>query len=74
MAKRGLAQYCDVFCEEGYFDAQLTTQILSAAKQAGLRTRIHADEFVDSKGAHTAAAMGCHSADHLMAVTDQGGS
>lgn len=37
-----------------------------------MQTRIHADEFVDSKGAHTAAAMGCHSADHLMAITDEG--
>jgi imidazolonepropionase len=61
-----------VFCEEGYFNATHTTQILTAAKKAGLLTRIHADEFVDSKGAHTASTMGCHSADHLMAVSDEG--
>ena len=72
IAKLNLAQYCDVFCEEGYFNSQQTIKILTAAKNAGLKTRIHADEFIDSKGAETAALMGSHSADHLMAVSDVG--
>lgn len=72
ISKLNLAQYCDVFCEEGYFNHQQTIKILTAAKNAGFKTRIHADEFVDSKGAETAALMGSHSADHLMAVSDAG--
>eukprot|EP00602_Paraphysomonas_sp_CaronLab_P002809 CAMPEP_0185026986 /NCGR_PEP_ID=MMETSP1103-20130426/11725_1 /TAXON_ID=36769 /ORGANISM="Paraphysomonas bandaiensis, Strain Caron Lab Isolate" /LENGTH=1078 /DNA_ID=CAMNT_0027560787 /DNA_START=248 /DNA_END=3484 /DNA_ORIENTATION=- len=72
VAKLKLATYCDVFCEEGYFNATQTTKILEAAKAHGMLTRLHADEFKDSKGAATAARMGSHSADHLMAVTDEG--
>lgn len=72
VAELKLAEYCDVFCEEGYFNHVQTTKILEAAKKVGLKTRIHADEFVDSKGAETAAKLESHSADHLMAVSDAG--
>jgi imidazolonepropionase len=72
VAARGLATYCDVFCEEGYFNASQTRRVLQAAKDAGMQTRIHADEFVDSGGAALAAEMGAHSADHLMAVSSEG--
>jgi imidazolonepropionase len=72
VAELKLAEFCDVFCEEGYFNHHQTTKILEAAKRAGLKTRIHADEFVDSKGAETASRMGSYSADHLMAVSDAG--
>jgi imidazolonepropionase len=67
-----LADFCDVFCEKGYFDHQHTTKILQTAQEVGLKVRIHADEFVDSHGAITAARMNCYSADHLMAVTQEG--
>jgi imidazolonepropionase len=72
VVKLNLAEFCDVFCEEGYFNSLQTTKILKKAQELGLKVRIHADEFVDSKGAVTAASMGCYSADHLMAVTDEG--
>lgn len=57
VAKQGIAAYCDVFCEEGYFTAKHTQRILTAARQHGLQLRIHADEFVDSGGATLAAQM-----------------
>ena len=72
IARDGVAKYCDVFCEEGYFNAKLTERILISAKAAGLQVRIHADEFVDSGAAALAVRMGAHSADHLMAVSDEG--
>jgi urocanate hydratase len=72
VAKAGLATYCDVFCEKGYFSTEQTRRILQAAKDNGMETRIHADEFVDGGGAALAAAMGSHSADHLMAVSEDG--
>ncbi len=72
VARLKLARYCDVFCEEGYFNSTQTKRILTAAQQHGLLTRIHADEFVDSHGAELASSMGSHSADHLMAVSEIG--
>jgi len=72
VARRGLAEFCDVFCEEGVYTVPQTRRILRAAIDHGLRTRIHADEFVDSAGAALAAEMGCLSADHLMAISEEG--
>jgi imidazolonepropionase len=70
--KQDLAEYCDVFCENGYFDDKQTTKILKAAKKLKFKVRFYADEFEDSKGAETFARLKIHSADHLMAVSDHG--
>jgi imidazolonepropionase len=43
--KQKLAEYCDVFCENGYFDYDQSLKILKAAKAHKLKIRIHADEF-----------------------------
>lgn len=72
VARRGLAEFCDVFCEEGVYTVEQTRRVLEAAVAHGMKTRIHADEFVDSGGAELAGEMGCLSADHLMAVSDAG--
>lgn len=72
VAERKLAEFCDVFCEEGVYTVEQTRRVLEAAIEHGMRTRIHADEFVDSGGAELAGEMGCLSADHLMAVSDAG--
>lgn len=72
VARRGLAVFCDVFCEEGVYTIEETRRILEAARCHGLRGRIHADEFVDSGGAKLAAETECLSADHLMAVSEDG--
>ncbi len=69
---RGLARFCDVFCEPGVFSVDEARRILQAAKAAGLGVKIHAEEFRSSGGAELAAELGAASADHLMAVTDRG--
>jgi len=61
-----LAAFCDVFCEEGAFDARESLSILKAAAQGGLRTKIHADEFTASGGARIANTLGSTSGDHLV--------
>lgn len=72
VTEQGIAKYCDVFCENGYFDVIQSRRILETAKQYGLIPRLHADEFEDSDAAELAAALGAVSADHLMAVSDAG--
>jgi imidazolonepropionase len=72
VARQGIARFCDVFCETGVFDARQTSRILRAAAGHGLARRIHADELAPSGGAELAAEMGCLSADHLAAVSEEG--
>lgn len=70
IAQEGLAQFCDVFCEEGYFSVQEARSILIAAKAAGLGLRIHADVLGRNGGAELAAELGVRSADHLRWIND----
>jgi len=72
VAGRGLAKFCDVFCERGVFSAEESRRILLAGRAHGLAPRLHADEFADSGGAELAAELGAASADHLMAVSERG--
>lgn len=72
VAEQGIAKYCDVFCENGYFDVDQSRKILETAKKFKLIPRLHADEFEDSGAAELAADVGALSADHLMAVSDRG--
>jgi imidazolonepropionase len=66
VARRGLAQFVDVFCEPGFFTPSQSERILRAAIGSGLGTKIHADEFVYSGGAALAAHLGTRSAEHLL--------
>jgi len=72
IAGQGIAKFCDVFCEEGYFNVNDSRIILQTATQHSLIPRLHADEFTDSGAASLAAEIGAISADHLMEVNDQG--
>jgi imidazolonepropionase len=72
VAEAKLAQFCDVFCEQGVFSAAESRRVLKAGQEWGLRPRLHADEFVDSGGAQLAAELGALSADHLIAVSSRG--
>lgn len=65
-ARAAGAEFCDVFCDEGYFSVQDASQLLEAARAAGLRLRIHADELARTGGAQLAARVGATSADHLL--------
>ncbi|MEG0301638.1 imidazolonepropionase, partial [Cetobacterium sp.] len=68
----GLAEFCDVFCEEGVFTIEESEYILSEAKKMGYKLKIHADEIVSLGGAELSAKLGCISSDHLMAASEEG--
>ena len=68
----GLAEYCDVFCEQGVFTPEESIEILEAGRQAGLTPRIHADELGPSGGASVAARVRARSADHLVHIDERG--
>jgi imidazolonepropionase len=68
---QGIARFCDVFCERSVFSLDQSRRILLAAKDAGLRTKLHADEVYDLGGAKLAADLGASSADHLLASSDE---
>jgi imidazolonepropionase len=65
VAEEKLAEYCDVFCEEGVFTTDEAWEILSAARRHGLGLRVHADQLSLSNGARLAAELGATTADHL---------
>lgn len=67
-----LARFVDVFCEPGVFTVEESRAVLSAARDAGLGLKLHADELRPSGGAELAASLGASSADHLAAISDDG--
>lgn len=66
-----LAEFCDVFCEKGVFSAEQSRKILTAARDKGLKLKIHADEIAPVGGSQLAAELGAASADHLLVVPDE---
>lgn len=66
------AEWCDVFCDRGFFTPEESTAILEAGKALGLKPRIHADELAASGGPAVAARVGARSADHLVQVDADG--
>jgi imidazolonepropionase len=70
VAAEGVAEWCDVFCDAGFFTPDESIAILEAGKRAGLRPRIHADQLAMSGGCHVAARVGARSADHLVHVNE----
>ncbi len=72
VAEAGLAEYCDVFCEQGVFTPEESIDILEAGRRAGLVPRVHADELALSGGASVAARVRARSADHLVHVDERG--
>ena len=72
VAAEGLAEWCDVFCDAGYFTAEESRAILETGRRAGLKARIHADQLATSGGCGAAASVGARSADHLVYVDVSG--
>ncbi len=68
VARDGIAEWCDVFCETGVYTPEESREILEAGIRAGLKPRIHADEMASSGGTRVAAEVGARSADHLLFV------
>src|SRR5436190_18128129 len=71
VTSEGLAEFCDVFCESGYFDIEQSRRILGAAKKLGLKLRIHADQLTNSGAAKLASEMKATTADHLGKIDEQ---
>lgn len=67
-----LAEYFDVFTEKGVFDIEESRKMYTAAKNAGMKLKIHADEIVTLGGAELAAEFKMTSADHLLHASDEG--
>jgi imidazolonepropionase len=67
-----LAEFCDVFCEEGIFSTEQTKKIINAAIRAGMKPQIHIDEIVDTNGAFLAAELNAIQVGHLLKSNDKG--
>ncbi len=72
VARRRLALFCDVFCEQGVFSVEESRRVLRAGLAHGLHPRVHADELAFTGGAELAAELGARSADHLVHVSESG--
>jgi imidazolonepropionase len=72
VAAEHLAEYCDVFCEPSVFPVEKARVVLQAARRAGLRLRLHADQFSADYGSLLAAELGADTADHLESTGPRG--
>lgn len=70
--KENLAEFFDVFCEEGVYSVEETKELIREAKISGFKIKIHADEFASLGGAQLAVEEGATSAEHLIAITEEG--
>lgn len=71
VAEQALAEFCDVFCEEGIFSVDQSRRVLEAGREHGLNPKIHADEFERLGGSQLAADLGATSADHLLQSSEE---
>jgi imidazolonepropionase len=69
VADQGVADFCDVFCEDGVFSVEQSRRVLAAGRDHGLTAKVHAEEFEHLGGAQLAADLGGASADHLLQAT-----
>ena len=72
VAKEGLAEFADIFCEKDVFTIEQSRRYLQAAREQGFKLKIHADEIVQFGGAELAGELHCVSADHLLQASDAG--
>ena len=70
VADQGIAEFCDVFCEEDVFSVAQSRRVLEAGVERGLTPKVHAEEFGRLGGARLAADLGAASADHLLYAND----
>jgi len=72
VTKAGLAEFCDVFCEQGVFSLKQARLVLQTAQAFGMKLKIHADQIHPTGGAELAAEFRAVSADHLDNVSNEG--
>ena len=70
--KRGLAEFCDVFCEDSVFNAEQSRKYMEKAREYGFELKIHADEIEDIGGSRLAGELEAVSAEHLIAAGESG--
>lgn len=71
VVEEGLADYCDVFCEKGFFTMEETDTIIKAAAKYGMKSKIHANELYLSGGVQVGVANQSISVDHLECMGDE---
>jgi imidazolonepropionase len=72
IARHKMAEFCDAFCEQGYFSLEQCRKIFETAKSLGLKVKIHADQLSQIGASQLAASMGAVSADHLEHIDTAG--
>ena len=70
--EKGLAEFCDIFCEDSVFNAEQSRKYMTKAKEMGFALKIHADEIEAIGGSELAGELGATSAEHLIAITESG--
>ena len=71
VASEGLADYCDVFCDTGFFTEEETVEILETGLRFGLKPKVHANELARSGGVQAAVRCSAVSADHLECLGEE---
>ena len=71
VAKEGLADYVDIFCEEGYFTVEDTKNLLTAANKLGLQSKTHVNQFNAIGGVKSSVDLGALSVDHLEEMAEE---
>lgn len=71
VAAENLADFIDVFCEEGFFTTEETDRILTAGEQYGMRVKLHANQLAVSGGVQVGVKHNALSVDHLESTTDE---
>ncbi|MBQ6402190.1 MAG: imidazolonepropionase [Firmicutes bacterium] len=70
--RQGLAEFCDIFCEDSVFNAEQSRKYLEKARDLGFALKIHADEIEAIGGSQLAGELGAVSAEHLIAIEEDG--
>lgn len=65
ISRKHLAEFCDVFCDNGFFTLDEVKEILIAARDGGMKLKMHADELSSNGGVHLAVELSAVSVDHL---------
>jgi imidazolonepropionase len=71
VAEEGLADYCDVFCDTGFFTPSETVEILEQGLRFGLKPKVHANELARSGGVQAGVSVGAISVDHLECMGEE---
>ena len=72
VAKSKLAEFCDVFIDEGYYSVPEGELILRTARTLGFKLKVHADELANTESTKLAVKLKAHSADHLLKISERG--